>query len=151
MTTPQRRWTWTLGSLSAVALGYAGWTNRRLFTVHDVTTGESSAYPEFRSHVYYSDPLQVLNAVEQSVRSLPCWRVVRVDTANNALDAEVQNKIGGGTDDVTVYLTPLGGGQTRAVIRAHSRVNLGDFGRNAAHIHDLQDAMDRRLTSDASF
>jgi uncharacterized protein (DUF1499 family) len=150
MTDFQKRWTFAVGSLAALALGWAGWANRRWFTVNDITTGESSAYPTLRSRVYYADTAQVLNAAEQAVRALPRWQVVRVEPENLALDAEVGMRPGGVMDDVTVYLTPLGGGQTRAVIRSHSRAGKGDLGRNAVHIRDLQDAMDRRLTADAA-
>ena len=138
MTDFQKRWTFAVGSLAALAFGWAGWANRRMFTVSDITTGESSTYPELHSRVYYADPAQVLNAAEQAVCALARWQVVRVEPENLALDAEVGMRPGGVTDDVTVYLTPLGGGQTRAVIRSHSRGGRGDLGRNAAHIRELQ-------------
>ena len=147
--TPKRR-TWTLGGLAGLALGWAVWANRRMFTVSDITTGESSSYPELRSRVYYADPARVLNAAEQSIRVLPRWKVIWTEPADLALDAEVGTSIGGVRDDVTVYVTPLGGGQTRAVVRSRSRAGRGDLGRNAAHIRELQDAMDRRLTADAA-
>ena len=150
MTTRQKRWTFTFGGLAALALGYAGWANRRIFTVNDITTGESSAYPELRSRVYYAEPAQVLNAAEQAIRTPAPLAGRPSGYRNNALDAEVRTPIGGYTDDVTVYLTPLGGGQTRAVIRSHSRVGKGDLGQNATHIRELQAAMDRRLTADAA-
>ena len=150
MTNTKKRLTLTVGGLAALALGCVGWANRRLFTVNDITTGESVAYPELRSRVYYAAPDQVLTAAEQAVRALPRWQVVRVEPGNQALDAEVTTPLGGFTDDVTVYLTPLGGGQTRAIIHSHSRVGKGDLGQNAAHIRELQAAMDARLTTDAA-
>ncbi|MBV9850644.1 MAG: DUF1499 domain-containing protein [Armatimonadetes bacterium] len=151
MTNKNKRWLLMAGGLAAGLLGYVGWANRRVFTVNDITTGESAAYPELRSHVYYAEPGRVLTAAEQAVRSLPRWRVVEVDAENHALAAEVSTPVGGFTDDVTVYVTPLGGGQTCAIIRSHSRVGRGDLGQNAAHIRELQDAMDARLTTDAAF
>ncbi len=150
MTNTKKRWIGAVGSLAALAFGWAGWANRRILTVNDITTGESTAYPELRSRVYYAEPERVLRAAEQAIRGLPRWRFVRLDTANQALDAEVTTLFGGYTDDVTVYVTPLGGGQTRAVIRSHSRVGRGDLGQNAAHIRELQEAMDTRLSSGAA-
>ena len=146
----KKRW-WILGGLSALTLGTLGWMNRRLFTVHDITTGESGAYPELRSRVYYAEPAAVLLAAEQAVRGLPRWQTAKVDASNFALDAEAAAPFGGQTDTVTVYVSPMGGGQSRAVIRAHSPGGWGDGGRNAAHIRQLQDAMDARLSRGAAF
>ena len=148
MTNSKKRWMIGIGSLAAIGLG---WANRRLLTVNDVTTGESHAYPELRSRVYYADPGAVLLAAEQAIKTLSRWTLERTDTENEALDCEVQTRLGGFTDDVTVYVTPLGHGQTRAVIRSRSRVGRGDLGQNAAHIRELQDAMDAYLTADAAF
>jgi uncharacterized iron-regulated membrane protein len=141
---------WLAGGLAALALGGLAWANRRLFLVHDITTGESAAYPELRSRVYYADPGAVLRATEQAIRALPRWQVTQVDAPDHALDAEVAAAFGR-TDDVTVYVQTLGGGQARAVLRARARVGAGDMGRSAAHIRALQDAMDSRLTRDAAF
>ena len=150
MTDMQKRWTYAAGSLAAAALGCAAWANRRLFTAHDITTGESSAYPTLRSRVYYAEPAQVLKAAEKAVQLLPRWQVVRLDAENAALDAEATSALGGRSQDITIYITPLGGGQTRAVIRSHSRTRRGDLGQNAARIRQLQAAMDSRLTMDAA-
>lgn len=137
--------------LVALALGGLAWANRRLFTINDVTTGESAAYPTLCSRVYYADPRTVLTAAAQSISALPRWHVVGVDEENMALDAEAKSPFGGFTDDVTLYFTPLGGGQTRVIVRSHSRAGRGDLGQNAAHIRALQKMMDDRLTRDAAF
>ncbi len=146
----KKRW-WVLGSLGVVALGCAGWANRRLFTVHDITTGESDAYPELRSRVYYANTETVMLAARQAVNGLPRWQTPDAHTQSDALDATVTTSFGGLTDDVTVYADALDGGQTRAVIRARTRHGWGEGGRSAAHIRQLQDAMDARLTRDAAF
>ncbi len=146
-----KKWLMAGGGVAAAALGYAGWTNRRLFVVNDVTTGESAAYPKLRSRVYYGEPGAVLATAEQATRSLPRWRVVYADPENEMLEAEAESTFGGFLDDVTVYVTPLGHGQTRVVIRSRSRMGRGDLGQNALHIRELQDAMDARLTGDAAF
>ncbi len=146
----KKRWI-ALGSLAAAGAGYAAWANKRLFLVSDVTTGESAAYPHLRSRVYYAEPAAALAAAQQAIRSLPRWRVVFADTDNDAVEAEAETLVGGFLDDVTVYAVPLGHGQTRVTIRSRSRVGGGDLGQNAAHIRELQQAMDERLTGDAAF
>ena len=151
MTKRARRWLTAGGVATAAGLGYLGWTNRRLFTVNDVTSGESAAYPHLRSRVYYAEPQTALAVAQQVIRSLPRWRVVFVDTENTALEGEVETAIAGLLDYVTVYIVPLGHGQIRVIIRSRSRNGRGDLGQNALHIRELQDAMDARLTADAAF
>jgi len=139
------------GSLATLAAGYFAWINRRLFSVNDVTTGESGAYPELRSRVYYADVERVLTAAEQALRRLPRWKLASRDTENDAIEAAVRTTYTPLTDDVTLYVISLGHGQTRVIIRSRSRVGGFDLGRNAAHIRELQKAMDDRLNSDAAF
>jgi uncharacterized protein (DUF1499 family) len=50
-----------------------------------------------------------------------------------------------------VYFFTLGHSQVRVTIRSRSRNGYGDLGRNAAHICQLQAAMDDRLNADAAF
>ena len=139
------------GTLTAAALGYWGWTNRRLFYVHDITTGESAAYPELRSRVYYADPSRAQTIAEQALRRLPGWKLITWDTDNAILEAEVGTGYFPRPSDVTVYFFPIGHGQTRVTIRARSRSQGGDWGQNAAHIRALQRAMDDRSNADAAF
>jgi uncharacterized protein (DUF1499 family) len=146
-----KRWLVAGSVAGAAALGYAAWSNRRLFLVNDVTTGESAAYPHLRSRVYYADAATALAAAEQSIRNLARWRVVFIDGENDALEAEAETPVGNFLDDVTVYVQPLGHGQARVTIRSRSRLGRGDLGQNALHIRELQDAMDIRLTADAAF
>lgn len=147
----QKRWLMAGGLLGATVLGYSAWANRRLFLVNDITTGESTAYPRLRSRVYYTEVGTALATAEQTIRRLPRWRVVLVDSENDALEAEAETLVGHFLDDVTVYCVPLGHGQTRVIVRSRSRTGRGDLGQNAAHIRELQDAMDGRLTGDAAF
>jgi uncharacterized protein (DUF1499 family) len=137
------------GIAVGAALTYFAWANRRLFTVSDVTSGESPDYPTLKSRVYYASAETVLAVAEQAVRNLDGWRVVHVDTENEGLEAEVQ-AIGGALDDVTVYIQPLTLGQTRVTVRSRSRQGRGDLGSNAHHVRSLQDAMDRRLATGAA-
>ena len=136
------------GIAAGTVLGYLAWANRRLFTINDVTSGESTAYPTLKSRVYYAPTETVLVAAQQAVRNLPGWRVVRIDD-NDGLDAEVQ-VIGGVLDDVSVYVQQLSLGQTRVTIRSRSRQGRGDLGSNAHHVRTLQDAMDQRLMTGAA-
>src|SRR5580658_6070115 len=129
------------GITIGATLGYLAWANRRLFTVSDVTSGESPAYPTLKSRVYYAPSETVLAAAQQAVRNLTGWRVVHIDTENEGLEAEVQ-VIGGVLDDVSVFVQPLTLGQTRVTIRSRSRQGRGDLGSNAHHVRTLQEAMD---------
>lgn len=140
----------TIGGSLAVAgaLGYVGYRNRRLFLVNDVTTGESSDYPDLLSRIYYAQPRQVLEAAEQSIRSLSRWRLLVSNT--ETVDAEVETPIGKFLDDVSIYVNDIGYDQTRVVIRSRSRQSGGDLGQNALHIRELQEAMDQRLLTSAA-
>ncbi len=151
MSKTSKAWAFSAGILTASALGYWGWSNRRLFYVHDITTGESAAYPELRSRVYYVEPSRAMNAAEQALRRLSGWEFIARDTENQIVEAEARTAYRLQTDDVTVYVFPLGHGQTRVTIRARSRSEWGDLGRNAAHIRSLQTAMDNRLNADSAF
>lgn len=147
----QKGWKVLGGGLFALAVSYWGWTNRRRLFVNDVTTGESAAYPALRSRVYYAEVAAAMTAAEQALRRLPRWTLVTRDSENDALEAEVRTPILSFTDDVTVYLFSLGHGQTRVTIRSRSRLGRGDWGQNAAHIRELQSAMDDRLNAGAAF
>ena len=151
MSKKQKRWKVLGGGLLALALGCWGWTNRRRLFVNDITTGENAAYPTLRSRVYYADISQAMTAAEQALRRLPRWKLVMRDAENDALEAEARTLLGPFTDDVTVYFFPLGHGQTRVTIRSRSRLGQGDLGQNAAHIRELQGAMDDRLNAGAAF
>ena len=146
MSKVQKVWIWLAAGAAA---GWWGWTNRRLFLVHDVTTGESAAYPALRSRVYYAEIGKAMTAAEQALSRLPGWEVVSRDAENDILEASVKSALG--TDDVTVYFFALGHSQIRVTIRSRTRNGFGDLGRNAAHIKQLQAAMDDRLNADAAF
>ncbi len=142
----QKAWIW-LG-LGAAA-GYWSWVNRRLFIANDVTTGESAAYPALRSRVYYAEMGRAIAAAEQALSRLPGWEAVSRDAENDILETSVKTMLG--TDDVTVYFFALGHSQIRVTVRSRARNGYGDLGRNAAHIRQLQAAMDDRLNTDAAF
>lgn len=144
-------WAFLLGIIAGAAFGAWGWTNRHLFTIRDITTGESAAYPQLRSRIYYAEPAQALTAAEQALRRLGGWKLTAKDTENEILEAEAQALMLMPPDEVTVYFFPIGLGQTRVTIRSRSRKGWGDLGRNAAHIHALQTAMDDRLNAGAAF
>ncbi len=137
-------------SVGTLALGAWAWRNRRLFTVSDITTGESAAYPTLRSRVYYAEIPKTLNAAAACLSNLPGFALTQRDTANDAVEGTVSGVLGL-TDDITVYCFDSGRGQTRVTIRARARADVGDFGRNAGHIRTLQGAMDARLNTNAAF
>jgi uncharacterized protein (DUF1499 family) len=148
MSKAQAGWIW-LGA--GLATAYFGWTNRRLFTVNDITTGESASYPALRSRVYYAEINRAMTAAEQAVKRLPGWELLSRDSDNDILEAAAAFPLRLFTDDITVYFFALGHGQTRVTLRARTRVGFGDLGRSAAHIRQLQAAMDDRLSTDAAF
>ena len=139
-------WIWLGAGLAAAGWG---WANRRLFAVSDITTGESAAYPTLRSRVYYADISRAMAAAEKAMTRLPGWEMLTRDAENNILEATMSSRLA--TDDVTVYFFDLGHGQTRVTLRSRSRAGFGDLGRNAAHIRQLQTAMDARLNTEAAF
>ncbi len=142
----QKVWIW-LGI--GAAAGVWGWVNRRRLTVNDVTTGESAAYPALRSRVYYAEMDRAMTAAQQALSCMPGWGLVSRDAENDILEASVKTTLS--SDDVTVYFFALGHSQVRVTIRSRSRNGYGDLGRNAAHIRQLQAAMDDRLNADAAF
>ena len=137
-------------SVGTLAFGTWAWRNRRLFTVSDITTGESAAYPTLRSRVYYAEIPKTLNAAAACLSNLPGFALTQRDTANDAVEGTAAGAFGL-TDDLTVYCFDSGRGQTRVTIRARARSGIGDFGHNAAHIRALQGAMDARLNAGAAF
>ena len=141
-------------ALAGVVTGAGGayllWKNRRLLTVNDVTSGESLAYPELLSHVYYGEAEDVLEAAVRAAGKLSRWRVMHTDSDGYTLDAEVETTVGGFLDDVTVYVIPLGDGRSRVTVRSRSRQGRGDLGQNALHIREIQQAMDDALMTHAA-
>jgi len=116
--------------------------NRRLFTVNDVTTGESFDYPELRAHVYYSDPETTLSAAKRAVESQSDFRLVQIDSEQQVLMAEALSSSGNFVDDVVIQVEPMGPRHTRVIVRSRSRTGRGDLGENAKHIRSLQASMD---------
>ena len=151
MSKTQARWIWLGAGLAAA---YWGWANRRLFIVSDITTGESAAYPTLRSRVYYAPLGRAMTAAEQAVKRLPGWELLSRDDSDGIVEATATSSLSSlklFTDDMTIYFFDLGHGQTRVTLRARSRAGAGDLGRSAAHIHQLQTAMDDRLNTEAAF
>ena len=140
-------WIWAGAGLTAA---YLGWANRRLFTVHDITTGESAAYPTLRSRVYHAEIDTAMTAAELALARLPGWKMLSRDTDNDILEATAPSPFGA-PDEVTLYFFALGHGQIRVTARSRSQAGWGDLGRNAGHLRQLQQAMDDRLHTDAAF
>jgi hypothetical protein len=130
----------------------AAWitVNRRLFLVNDVTTGESSDYPELRSHVYFADASNVMAAAKKIIDDAFGWRCISVDDAGaqKKIHAEVEGFFGDFISDITMSASPIGEMHTRVMIRSKSRAQCsgGDLGENAKNIRWLQNEMDQLLT-----
>ena len=119
----------------------AGWTT------NDVSTEQSSGYPDLVPRRYDASPENTLTYAAAAASGLRGWRVTRRDTEAGRLYVEVRTAIPFFTDDLTVTVTPTGtnGDAAQVDIRSKSRVGRGDLGENARHIRALQAAMDKRL------
>jgi uncharacterized protein (DUF1499 family) len=135
------------GLLVALAASGIVWTyrNRKLFTVNDVTTGESFDYPELRAHVYYCSPDKAIDAARRAVESRPDFRLIQDDSDRDIILAEAESGVGNFVDDMVINAVALGPRHTRVIVRSRSRTGRGDLGENARHIRALQAAMDQIL------
>jgi uncharacterized protein (DUF1499 family) len=115
------------------------------FTLNDVTTGETRAYPELAPHRYAEPPDQVYAVMQRVAAGIPRWRVVREEAERRTLHVELKTALFDFTDDLTARVDPSENG-SEVVIRSHSRVGRGDLGENARHIAALQARMDRELS-----
>jgi uncharacterized protein (DUF1499 family) len=139
-----------VGGVVGLGLACAAWINRRLFTVNDVTTGASTAYPRLTPRVYYAGADDIVATTRTAIEALPRWRVVHSDPEKRTVDAEVETPVGGFLDDVTVLVEQVDADRARVIIRSRSRQGKGDLGQNAVHIRELQTEMDRRLMTGAA-
>ena len=103
--------TWTIIGVSAstLALGAWAWRNRRLFTVSDVTTGESAAYPTLRSRVYYAEIPKTLNAAAACPVQPARLCTDTADTANDAVEGTASGAFGQPTISRSIVLIVVGG------------------------------------------
>ncbi len=146
---------WLIIGVGAAAALTLGLLNRRWWVMNDITTGQTSEYPDLPSHAYAADAAATRQASEATCAALPRWRVVPTASAEGEsapLHAEVRTALFNFTDDVTVRFEPIQElpapgtpARTRVVIRSHSRVGKGDLGENERHIRALQREMDARL------
>jgi uncharacterized protein (DUF1499 family) len=130
----------------AVGLGIAivvVWAARQP-VVNDVTTGQSTEYPDLQPRRYPQDPQFVFRAVQSAAGAQRGWKVRNVDPARRTLLAEARVLLTPFTDDLTVRVDSLDGG-SQVVMRSHSRVGRGDLGVNARRIRAFFRALDVRL------
>lgn len=107
---------------------------RRLLT-NDVTTGESTAYPDVRPLTLPLDPDAGYVAALEAARAMPRWRILETDPNQHAIRAEATTPVLRFTDDLWVWVTPAEAG-SRVDVRSASRVGVTDFGTNARRIRD---------------
>jgi uncharacterized protein (DUF1499 family) len=115
---------------------------RAWWSVNDVTTGQSAAYPGLRPRVYPVAPDVAWEVARETIGRMRRWRVVKEDRAGLRLEAELRTALLGFTDDITVSVEEAEGGGSRVMIRSRSRVGKGDLGENARSIRALQREMD---------
>jgi len=99
-------------------------------------TDEQADFPELRPRTYAIEAKQFLDELTQYIPALG-WNLVGVDADRLELQATVQTRWLGFTDDITIRLEPISKGQTRLHIRSASRVGRADYGANLGHIMRL--------------
>ena len=87
-------------------------------------------------------PAEALAGMEAALKTLPRWRVERIDPAAGTISATRRTRLFRFTDDVTIRLeaTPTG---TRLHVRSRSRVGKSDFGQNRRNVRELFVAVHR--------
>lgn len=116
---------------------------RRLVT-HEVTTGETPAYPDLRP---LDLPLVTRAAFEVALaaaRSMPGWTILEADPLRGSIVAKARTSRLGFVDDVRIDVKALGDGGSRIRMRSASRVGLYDFGTNARRIRAYLDRVATR-------
>ncbi|MCA1595465.1 MAG: DUF1499 domain-containing protein [Chloroflexi bacterium] len=137
-------WLWLAGGAASTLL----WVNRKLFTVNDVTAGQSTAYPNLKPHVYPFPAGQVFAVAEATSKDIPRWRVTAVDRLGREMQAEAQTAVLGFVDDITIRVNPLReDSASEVVVRSRSRKGVGDLGENARRIRSYYQALDRRISN----
>ncbi|MGH7562998.1 MAG: DUF1499 domain-containing protein [Gemmatimonadota bacterium] len=119
---------------------------QRLVT-HDVTTGESPAYPDLRPLDVSLGIRSAFAAALAAARSMPGWTIVEADESKGSIRAEARTPRLGFVDDVRVGVKPLADGRSRIQVRSASRIGVYDFGTNARRIRAFLDRVGMRVVA----
>ncbi len=85
-------------------------------------------------------PAEALARVEAAIKSLPRWRVEKIDAGAGIIAATRRTRIFRFTDDITIRLEPTASG-TRLHARSKSRVGSSDFGQNRRNVGEVFGAL----------
>ncbi len=111
--------------------------------INDVTTGATPEYPDLQPQRFAQPAAQVFDAAA-AVAHAEGWEVTQEDRTTGVIQAVATTKLMRFKDDVTITLSN-DGGQTKVVVRSHSRVGKGDLGANAKRIRLFQGELAKRL------
>jgi hypothetical protein len=103
-------------------------------TTNVAGTSPDSERPELRTRTYPLGEQALQAAVLTAMKKLG-WRDVRVGPAG--IRSVAVTPLLGFRDDITVRLSPIGGGRTRLDARSASRIGRGDLAANERHLLDL--------------
>ena len=104
------------------------------FTVNDVTTGSSVAYPELLPLDLGMPPEDAFDLAVAVARGTRGWRIVNESAEELCFAAEASTPFLSFVDDTEVWVESRPEGGSRIHVRSRSRVGRGDFGANARRI-----------------
>jgi uncharacterized protein (DUF1499 family) len=111
--------------------------------INDVTTGETSAYPDLQLQRFDADFDAVFTAAVDAAESAGI-AVSEKDPSTGLIRGVATTRFLRFKDDVTITLA-RDGSQVVVKIRSASRVGKSDFGVNAKRIRALQSAISAKL------
>lgn len=119
--------------------------------VNDVKTGESKWYPELQPRRYRASAEDVFSAARRVINERENWRVTSAHPDEGRIEAEIETKVVGFIDDLTVTVEgeeAAGNGEAgETVVNVHSRsrVGQGDMGQNARTIREFFERLDGQV------
>jgi uncharacterized protein (DUF1499 family) len=117
------------------------------FTVNDVTTGSSPAYPHLQPLVLDQPPDEAFALALATAHDLRGWRIVNVSPKERRFEAEASTPVLPFVDDLDIWIEPRRNDSSRVQVRSRSRVGRGDFGANARRIRNYLRRVAQRVSS----
>lgn len=124
---------------------------KRLSVYMRYNTAETAAepvLPELRIRRYHRLRGEMKERIEQTIQSLPRWRMVREEAGVGVYQVEVTSPLWRFRDDVFIRVNDLSGGEVEVYLYSASRVGRGDFGANRYHILQFYKALEQKLKQD---
>ena len=113
------------------------------FTVNDVRTGNSAAYPDLQPLKTKLSYEEIFDSSVEVISSLDRWSLVGQDKEKGIIRAEVRTRIFKFVDDLTVTIDK--GDPVEINVHSKARVGKGDFGKNARNIRLFLKEVEKRL------